>query len=129
MQSNSFAKSHQIKLSSGNRFSFLVTLKIKAMEQTAVDEMRSRIFRKLLKNFLPFPYSSFQKAFGSDRLLYDDKNKLNKNFLKEVFSLHYNQPDLKVSYHIIILSQINQCLMLMETDTCEHCLILLKSKS
>ena len=76
----------------------LVSLKIKAMEQTAVDEMRSRIFRKLLKYFLPFPCSSFQKAFGSDRLLYDDKNKLNKNFLKEVFSLHYNQPDLKVSY-------------------------------
>ena len=70
------------------------------MEQTAVDEMRSRIFRKLLKYFLPFPCSSFQKAFGSDRLLYDDKNKLNKNFLKEVFSLHYNQPDLKVSYYI-----------------------------
>ena len=84
------------------------------MEQTAVDEMRSRIFRKLLKYFLPFPYSSFQKAFGSDRLLYDDKNKLNKNFLKEVFSLHYNQPDLKVSYYVIILSQINQCLMFVE---------------
>ena len=77
----------------------IVTLKIDAMEQTAVDEMRSRIFRKLLKYFLPFPCSSFQKAFGSDRLLYDDKNKLNKNFLKEVFSLHYNQPDLKVSYY------------------------------
>merc|ERR1712088_245868 len=41
--------------------------------------------------------NSFQKAFGSDRLLYDDKNKLNKNFLKEVFSLHYNQPDLKIT--------------------------------
>ena len=92
----------------------IVSLKIKAMEQTAVDEMRSRIFRKLLKYFLPFPCSSFQKAFGSDRLLYDDKNKLNKNFLKEVFSLHYNQPDLKVSYYVIILSQINQCLMFVE---------------
>ena len=43
--------------------------------------------------------SSFQKAMhfgGSDKHLYDDKNKLNKNFFKEVFSLHYNQPDLKV---------------------------------
>merc|ERR1739838_953362 len=41
--------------------------------------------------------NSFQKAFGSDSRMYDDKNKINKNFLKEVFSLHYNQPDLKIT--------------------------------
>jgi len=51
--------------------------------------------------------NSFQRTFGSDRLLYDDKNKLNKNFLKEVFSLYYNQPDLKITkLNIKVLSEV-----------------------
>ena len=43
-------------------------------------------------------FSSFQKAMhlGSSNHLCDDKNKLSKAFLKEVLSVHFNAPDLKV---------------------------------
>lgn len=50
-------------------------------------------------NFFLF-HSSFQKAMhlGSNHgsQLFDDKNKLNKAFLKEVLSQYFNQSDLKV---------------------------------
>ena len=47
-------------------------------------------------------FSSFQKAMhlGSSNHLCDDKNKLSKAFLKEVLSVHFNAPDLKVTKNL-----------------------------
>jgi len=67
--------------------------------------------------------NSFQKAFGSDRQMYDDKNKLNKNFLKEVFSLHYNQPDLKITkLNVKLLNEVD-CVQHYPTSTVTDLLI------
>ena len=63
----------------------------------------------ILHNLFSSLYSSFQKAFGSDKHLYDDKNKLNKSFLKEVFSLYYNQPDLKVIRSTVVGNIFKHC--------------------
>ena len=54
-------------------------------------------YTMLIKLYIPI-FSSFQKAMhlGSNHHLYDDKNKLNKAFLKEVLGQHFKQADLKV---------------------------------
>jgi len=90
---------------------------IPSTENVKVNRNRRPSLAESIQHMTKSMSNSFQKAFGSDRLLYDDKNKLNKNFLKEVFSLHYNQPDLKVTkLNIKCLNEVD-CVQHYPTST------------
>jgi len=59
--------------------------------------------------------------------LYDDKNKLNKSFLKEVFSLYYNQTDLKITKLNVKLLNESDCVQHYPTSTVTDLLMNLES--
>lgn len=55
--------------------------------------------------------------------MYDDKNKLNKNFFKEVFSHHYNAPDLKITKLNVKCLNESDCVQHYPTSTVTDLLI------